>query len=95
MSQIVAMARRLQDAEQALADLKKEMEGRSSLPLPRYQDGAGEMAAKGSSESSVSEFPPHMRNSFAPSPEASSPKESPEHMLSDLSLDGHGKVRSR
>lgn len=82
MSQVIAMARRLQDAEQMVLDLRKALASRSdrqaaSVSTQRASDDPAHASA-------VTFQPMHQDNSKEPTS---------EELLSDLSLDENDKVR--
>ena len=89
MSHIIAMARRLQDAEQTVADLRRALEARGR------DDGSSSGASPTGAQpvdlgGGRDEAGPGARR-FVRSPTG----DSAEEMLSDLSLDGDGKASPR
>ncbi len=83
MSQVIAMARRLQEAEQTIADLRKALE----VKAPHHAHVNGTVNMEGSDGSLG-------RRHTAQLVMRSPPREpTSEELLSDLSLDGNGKVR--
>lgn len=86
MSQIISMANRLQEAEQTILQLKKELERESS---PLYNQTAL-VNPTASSEHEVQ--PRHSENIDQHRVHILSNEPSSEELLSDLSLDEHGKV---
>ena len=94
MSQIIAMAKRLQEAEQSVFELKKALDSKPSPPPSQsIDDITPTMTRRGSEHSSIGDLHSVRRESFV-RPQGRSPSKEPtsEELLSDLSLDEHGKV---
>ena len=94
MSQIVAMAKRLQEAEQAVLDLKRALDAKPSIASSDLADDfTPTVTRRGSEQSSVGDLKSVRRESFVRA-QGRSPSKEPtsEELLSDLSLDEHGKV---
>lgn len=94
MSQIVAMAKRLQEAEQTIIELRNALEARPSPEhqTPRMSDLTSNISGT-SSEFAKAELVLGSQEGRLPR-QARSPSKEPtsEELLSDLSLDEHGKV---
>lgn len=86
MSQIVAMASRLQEAEQMILQLKKQLEMESE-PVSK-QPGSANVTTSPASESRLE----HRATRAQPHVRSLSNEPTSEELLSDLSLDEHGKV---
>jgi len=97
MSQIIAMAKRLQDAEQTVADLRRALEARGpSTGLAASEaSSSGESLMEAKPAVDLGRLPQvsggmaHLLQQKVRTP----PRDSAEELLSDLSLDGNGKVR--
>lgn len=85
MSKILAMATRIQEAEQTIADLRRQLEQRPEFPVS--------MTSTENEKASVSR--PEMPAPLNARPLVSNPTHdvsSDEKLLSNLSLDANGKV---
>jgi hypothetical protein len=102
MTQIVAMAKRLQDAERTIRELTRALDERSlqqvrqsALPDPFGESIPPPSSAQAQARAPAPRHPaPEQRRSVSQAQSRGSSKEAfSEELLSDLSLDEHGKVR--
>ncbi|KAL2815054.1 fungal-specific transcription factor domain-containing protein [Aspergillus cavernicola] len=85
MSQIIAMANRLQEAEQTILKLKKALE---TEPSPVYHPTTANQSVSPASEGHLG----HPGNSTQHRARSSSTEPTSEELLADLSRDEHGKI---
>jgi len=92
MSQIMAMAKRLQDAEQTVADLRRALEVRGQS---HSRNVASSSASDSPMETNAASDPGHVpqrRHTSQVIVRSPSREPTSEEMLSDLSLDSNGRV---
>lgn len=88
------MAERLQEAEQTVLELRKALEAKSLSPPQHTAFAESSVSWTVSGHSPTSSAQSEGRKSFPQRQDRSPSKEPTSEMLSDLSLDEHGKVSS-